>query len=160
MKALDQIEPRTAIESVPFNITQSGSYYLTKNLNFSAASGNAITITVSNVTLDLMGFTLSSTSAVTEDGIHINGGVRNVAVRNGVIAGNTVVTISGAAPTQNWLVAAAGFNIGINGSVSPTPTGRNFNDLRISGCRTVGLEAGERVRHRECHRHSKRQYGH
>jgi hypothetical protein len=143
MKALDQIEPRTPIESVPFIIDQSGSYYLTKNLNFTAASGHAITISASNVTVDLMGFTLSSSSAVTGDGIHINGGVRNIAVRNGTITGNTVVTITGSAPSQNWSVAPAGFSIGINGSIPPTPTGRNFNDLRISGCRTIGLEAGD-----------------
>src|SRR3954454_12050055 len=71
MKTLDQIdgkldsidaklEKRTPISSLPFSINSSGSYYLTGNLQFTAASGHAITISVSNVTLDLMGFTLSS----------------------------------------------------------------------------------------------------
>src|SRR3954471_12639028 len=87
MKTLDQIdgkldtidaklEKRTPIASLPFTISTSGSYYLTGNLQFTAASGHAITISVSNVTLDLMGFTLSSSSAVTGDAIHLNGAVR------------------------------------------------------------------------------------
>ena len=142
MKALDQIEPRTAIESLPFNITQSGSYYFTKNLNFTAASGDAITISASNVTLDLMGFTLSSSNAVTGDAIRMNAGLRNIAVRNGVIAGNTTVTISGSAPNQTWTVAAAGFNNGINALASPEASSCHFSQLRISGCRSVGLDGG------------------
>ena len=81
MKALDQLEPRTPITSVPFTIATPGSYYLTANLQFTAATGNAITITVGNVTVDLMGFTLSSTSAVSGDGIHVNSGLRNVTAK-------------------------------------------------------------------------------
>lgn len=63
MKTLDQIEPRTPINqvSLPFTINASGSYYVTENL--SVASGNAITINASGVTLDLSGFTITSTSA-------------------------------------------------------------------------------------------------
>src|SRR4051812_43950019 len=83
MKTLDQIEPRTSIGKIPFTISQPGSYYLARNLQFAATSGNAITITVSNVTLDLSGFTLSSTSAVTGDAIRINSGLRNIEVKNG-----------------------------------------------------------------------------
>jgi len=66
MKSLDQIEPRTPISSLPFMISSSGSYYFTKNLQFTATSGSAITINASDVTLDLGGFTLSSIAAVTD----------------------------------------------------------------------------------------------
>ena len=59
MKTLDQIEARTAIESLPYTISTSGSYYLAKNLQFAATSGDAISITAPNVTLDLNGFTIS-----------------------------------------------------------------------------------------------------
>jgi hypothetical protein len=151
MKTLDQIDgkldtidakldKRTPISSLPFTIGTPGSYYLTGNLQFTAAAGHAITITVSNVTLDLMGFTLSSSSAVTGDAIHLNGALRNIAVTNGVIAGQTVVTISGTPPDQTWSVAPAGFAFGINSGAS----GNNcyFSDLRISGCRDTGLGAG------------------
>src|SRR5262249_9398816 len=61
MKTLAQIEPRTPISSAPFTITDSGSYYLTTNITVN--SGNAISIATNNVTLDLNGFTISSTAA-------------------------------------------------------------------------------------------------
>ena len=60
MKSLDQIEARTPISSAPFTISSSGSYYLTKNLN--VTTGDAITITANQITLDLNGFTISSTA--------------------------------------------------------------------------------------------------
>jgi hypothetical protein len=61
MKTLDQIEPRTRIPggTSGFTITASGSYYLSGNL--SIASGDAVTINASNVTLDLGGFEVAST---------------------------------------------------------------------------------------------------
>src|SRR5450432_171554 len=59
MKSLAQIEPRTPISSVPFTIGAPGSYYLTTNLTTTVS--NAIVIAASGVTLDLNGFTLSST---------------------------------------------------------------------------------------------------
>jgi hypothetical protein len=150
MKTLDQIddkldtidaklEKRTPISSLPFTISTSGSYYLTGNLQFTAASGHAITIGASNVTLDLMGFTLSSTSAVTGDAIHLNSALHNIAVVNGVIAGLTTVTISGTAPDQTWSVSPAGFAYGVR---APLGNSCHFNNLRISGCRETGLAAG------------------
>jgi hypothetical protein len=93
MKSLDQIEARTAISSAPFNITTSGSYYLTQNLT--VAAGNAITISVSNVTLDLNGFTISSTEspAGSSSAILLGSGLSNVTIVNGLVDGN--VTYSG-----------------------------------------------------------------
>lgn len=132
-------EKRIPISSLPFTIGQPGSYYLTGSLEFSAASADAIIIAVSNVTLDLMGFTLSSTSAVTGSAIRTNGGVNGIEIRNGVIAGNTTVTISGTAPTETWTVAAAGFNTGINAA---NTTHSHISNLRISGCRQNGMAIG------------------
>ncbi len=70
IKTLTQIEPRTPLQvgspgvSLVLNggliIENSGSYYLTGPLEVS--SGNAVTIYAPNVTLDLNGFTLSSTA--------------------------------------------------------------------------------------------------
>jgi hypothetical protein len=143
MKTLDQIEAklekRTPINSLPFTINQPGSYYLTNNLQFTAASGNAITITVSNVTLDLMGFTLSSSNPVTGAGIKIAGGLRNIAVRNGVIAGNTTVAVSG--NPRTWTTTPGGFANAID-AVGPEATNGQFSHLRIFGCRGIGLDAG------------------
>jgi len=63
MKTLDQLdaklEKRTPISSLPFNITDSGSYYLTTNL-FSTAG--YIYVSPQNVTLDLNGFTMDGSS--------------------------------------------------------------------------------------------------
>ena len=69
MKTLDQVEPRTPISSLPYTIQSGGSYYLTRSLN---SSSQGIVINVSNVTLDLMGFTISGDSGGNdEDGVII-----------------------------------------------------------------------------------------
>src|SRR5689334_14686480 len=57
MKTLSQVEPRTPISSLPYTITNPGSFYVTTNLNYSGA-GNGITVSSGNVTIDLNGFTL------------------------------------------------------------------------------------------------------
>lgn len=83
MKSLDQIEARTPISSAPFIITNSGSYYLTANLN--VASGHGITISNNNVTLDLNGFGLAGNSS--GFGVYIPGAQTNITVRNGWASG-------------------------------------------------------------------------
>jgi parallel beta-helix repeat protein len=81
----------TKITNVPFPITQSGFYYLTGNL--SCPSGNGITVTANDVTIDLMGFTLSGTTGGT--GVLLNGS-RSVEVRNGTFKGwGTVISSLG-----------------------------------------------------------------
>ena len=84
MKTLDQIEPRTAITNVPVTITQSGSYYLTGNLTGSSFQ-SGITITANNVTLDLMGFSLTGVPDSLR-GITAVGAVKNLTIRNGLVA--------------------------------------------------------------------------
>ena len=53
--ALLAIDPRSQIRNadLPFTISEAGSYVFAENLNWSTASGIAITIAASNVTLDL-----------------------------------------------------------------------------------------------------------
>jgi hypothetical protein len=88
-KTLDQIEPRTPISSLPFTISASGSYYLTTNLSIS--TGDAITISASNVTLDLNGFTISSTAqSATGIAINVTGTQRNIAICHGSILGSVI----------------------------------------------------------------------
>jgi hypothetical protein len=146
MKTLDQIEPRTPISSLPFIISESGSYYLTRNLNFTAPLGDAIFINASYVTLDLMGFTLSSSDAVTGAAIRSWEGLREIEVRNGAIVGGTEVNVSGTAPNQTWTVTPAGFRYGIDAAsppFPPEPSSCHFSHLRISRCRVDGLNGGE-----------------
>ena len=138
MKTLTQIEPRTAIESLPFTISQSGSYYFTKNLNFTATSGDAIIVSASDVTIDLMGFTLSSSAGVTGNGISISLTARRCTVKNGNVLGTTTVTITGSHPNRTWTESAGGFTYGV-GTVSGSCKEARFLDLTVSKCRGVGL---------------------
>lgn len=76
-------EVRTPIDQLPYPIQNSGSYYVTRNLDGSAGG---ITITADNVTLDLMGFTLDGGGAIEHYGI-IFSGQDNVTVKNGTVRG-------------------------------------------------------------------------
>jgi len=88
MKSLAQIEPRTPISSLPFSITQPGSYYVTTNLY--VASGDGISISAGNVTVDLNGFALTGGGG-SGIGIHFSPSPAvnetNVTVRNGSLSG-------------------------------------------------------------------------
>ena len=135
MKTLDQIEPRTPIKqaSLPFTINASGSYYVTENL--SVASGNAITINASGVTLDLTGFTITSSSATAAgSAVLINSGLHDISILNGHIVGG--VTYNGTS-----FSTGPGFQTGIN------YTGTNPGNVRVSGvsvagCSLTGIELG------------------
>lgn len=74
-------EVRMPISSLPYTITQSGSYYITGNLT---AAGTGITVNADNVTIDLMGYRIIGPGTGTNYGIHANG-YSNVEVRNGTL---------------------------------------------------------------------------
>ena len=80
MKTLDQVEARTPISAAGFSITESGSYYLTRNLEMSGAQ-NGISVAANNVTIDLNGFTINGVDG-NRAGISI-GTYSNVKVMNG-----------------------------------------------------------------------------
>ena len=131
MKSLDQIEARTPISSAPFTIVQPGSYYLTTNLN--VTSGNAITINTNQVTLDLNGFTISSTEASpTGTGILLANTPINsdITIRNGHITGS--VTNNGDTYSGH------GFASGVSYMVNP-PYNVRVSDVSVSGCLTNGI---------------------
>lgn len=73
----------TKITSVPYEINQSGFYYLGGNLTMTSNSADAISVNVDDVTLDLMGFSLVGPSG-SYLGINMNGR-SNVEVRNGTV---------------------------------------------------------------------------
>lgn len=143
MKTLHQVEPRTPISSLPFAINSSGSYYFTQNLHFTAATGHAITVSASNVTIDLMGFTLSSDRDVTGHGIAVTGNAKAVAVRNGCIVGMSWVYSYETSPgVYVWAVGdTGGFTSGIGVEGSAVPTGCRYSDLTVSHCRGSALVA-------------------
>lgn len=100
MKSLGQIEPRSDVLELPGDdnariiINSPGSYYLSRNLSF-PSSAIGIKITSSNVSLDLMGFSIRKYSgrfipapAPSGDAIIIDGnGLSNITVKNGHISG-------------------------------------------------------------------------
>jgi hypothetical protein len=78
---------QTQITSVPYTITAPGRYIFANNLTYSAASGHAIFVVTSHVTIDLNGYYLSCpTPGNTAIGIEV-GNEANVKVRNGGIGG-------------------------------------------------------------------------
>jgi hypothetical protein len=130
MVTLSQIEPRTPISSAPFIITKPGSYYLTTNLNVS--TGDAIDIDTNGVTLDLNGFTLSSTelSGPAASGIMLINGARNITISNGFIRSGTTNNGSG-------VYSGAGF---VNGIYCGTePANVLVSRVSISGCLESGI---------------------
>lgn len=132
MKSLDQVEARTAITNAASQVTisQPGSYYLTRNLT--VASGNAININTNGVTLDLNGFTISSTVAsAAGTGISLNGGLRNVTIANGMIQGSVTNNGSG-------VYTGGGFANGISYSGNP-PVNVLVSRISVSGCLTDGI---------------------
>jgi hypothetical protein len=79
----------TKITSVPYEIKNSGFYFLGGNLT-SSGSGNAITVSADNVTLDLMGFSLSHPGPLVAGTGILMSGRYNVEIRNGTVRGFNV----------------------------------------------------------------------
>jgi hypothetical protein len=140
MKTLDQIKAETPIDptqpdfSYPYAINTSGSYYLTGNLTVSG--GNAINVNANGVTLDLNGFTISSTaSAASGNGVFLNN-VHDVAILNGHIVGG--VTYNGSS-----FSGGPGFLSGIIYAFpGADPANIHVSGVSVSGCTQTGIELG------------------
>ncbi len=145
MKTLDQVEPRTPIDVVPFTISEPGSYYLTANLT---SSGDGVIIETGNVTLDLMGFTLDrDVLGAGTRGIYIHGSsnapIRNVIVHNGIIGRNFSTGVR-ADYSQDCrferLVVAGNFHgIWIHGGDGGQSNGNTITDCTVSGNESFGV---------------------
>jgi parallel beta-helix repeat protein len=85
MKSLDVVEPRHPIFAVPYNVAVPGSYYLTDNL-YGGVGQTGITVSVSDVTIDLNGFALTG-GAGSQNGIAVAAGTKTVNIRNGTVRG-------------------------------------------------------------------------
>jgi hypothetical protein len=131
MVTLQQIEPRTPISSAPFTIMASGSYYLTTNITVS--TGIAIFITASGVTLDLNGFTISSTAAsANHTGILLGNSVSEISVFNGhIVSGVT---------QNNGYYSGGGFAYGITGNSGAPPYNVRVRNVSVIGCLDDGID--------------------
>jgi hypothetical protein len=173
MKRLDQIEARCPVQTgapgvtgsptTGLTISAAGSYYLTGDIT--VASGNAITITASPVTLDLNGFTLSSTATpaagyaikgalarIANGRIHCSGTAsaagfsgpgfaHGISLSSGAVTGVSVVGVSGTGIDGAGLVADC--------SVRQADTGLSGDivaDCTTSACRSAGIDATVVVR--------------
>jgi hypothetical protein len=135
MKSLDQIEARTPLVAGQpgvtltnglYTITKPGSYFLTGNLNRTNVSGATfITITVSNVTLDLNGFTLFGTTG--SMGVAIQATGYGYRIFNGHILGGTTQV--------NGVFTLAGFTGGIETFVGNSSRGSDsiISDITVRG---------------------------
>jgi hypothetical protein len=138
MLTLSQIEPRTPISSAPYSILIPGSYYLTTNV--SVSSGNAINILASGVTLDLGGWTISSTAPVANGAaIWFTNSLRNISIFNGFIQGGITNNGSG-------VYDGPGFQYGIyypvffNGhGFIGYPGNVRISNLSVGGCLYDGI---------------------
>lgn len=153
MKTLNQIEPRTLISSIPYTITNGGSYYLTQNLTGDASVTNGIIIAADDVTLDLGGFVLAGLTNESHFGISLaSSSNRNITIRNGVVRGwgwtglylndGMNCRLSGITAIDNaTLPAYAGISVGEDWDVE---------DCAASMNRNTGFSIGNNSRARNC----------
>ncbi|MEM7391732.1 MAG: right-handed parallel beta-helix repeat-containing protein, partial [Verrucomicrobiota bacterium] len=142
-KTLQEVEPRTLINSLPFTISEAGSYYLVSNL-VDSTGANGITIDASDVTLDLNGFSLLGNGSGF-DGININAGVENVLIQNGTIRDWTGIGIDGFSAsncifrTLRLIENAIGLSSGNNARVEKCDARRNTTTGigLVAGCRAT-----------------------
>jgi len=98
-KTLDEVRPGTPISSLPFSITNPGVYFVSKPLT---STSGGITINSSDVSLDLMGFTLDGGGS-SSSGVEINH-VNRAVVRNGTVRNFSLAGVYVVSPATNALI--------------------------------------------------------
>lgn len=149
MKTLHQVEPRTPLNAgLPgvtqnanggFTITAAGSYYLTQGL--SVTTGSGILISAPEVSLDLNGFTISSSAQpASGNGIEVTAYLRGISVRHGIIRGATLRFV-----TYPFTFTPGGFLKGISATVAGPPAFSvhflAMEDLEVRACAGDGIYA-------------------
>ena len=155
--AVDETDPRTAIRTsdLPLTISSSGSYYLAEDIS---TGGDGIRVDASNVTIDLMGFSLSGGTGA---GISVTKDAgENVTVRNGTVAGwnatgvdlslgDSALVINVRAEGNGGRGIFVGSNSAVIDSTATQNTGSGidggFGSL-ITGCTSSGNSFGISVR--------------
>ena len=145
---LPQVEPRMPIPPVgwsgtfPITINQPGSYFLTRNLN-GVASQDGIDITVSDVSLDLNGFSVIGSGAGSFTGVFALA-VHRISLSNGKVAnwGGGAIDLGGATDSRlTHLIASQNVNsgivIGANSTLSDCVASLNLYGVEMSGAGSV-----------------------
>lgn len=144
MLTLSQVEPRTPINTLSgdsqdlYVINRPGSYYLTANIT-AMGSINAISINTNGVSVDLGGFTISSTGA--------NGTAILLVGNPATGIGNADITISnghitGSVTNNAGTYGGPGFNNGISYNIPGTPYNVRVSGVSVSGCQNFGIFLG------------------
>jgi len=144
MKTLAQVKPQIPIMNAPCTITQPGAYYLTTNL---VTTSSGITISANDVTVDLMGFSITGDRGANDYGVFVDGKTnapcRNIVVRNGTIKnfGNGLELRSAQHSLFEYLMVSGSVNMGIrlNGSYSGDCSGNRIANCRVSGNGYYGI---------------------
>lgn len=132
-KTLAEVEPRVAVQSLPgaaealYVISQPGSYYLTGDI-VGVPGKHAIRVEASDVTLDLMGFTIVAVDGQLPDhgAIVALSAEKNLTIRNGTLRG-----------FGNFVTGG-----GVGGVRADLATGCRLEDLRVMQCHGYGLSVG------------------
>jgi len=143
MKSLNEIEPRKKISSLPADIFQAGSYYVTGNLT-GEMGRVGITIRSPDVNLDLSGFSLVGSSD-TASAIVVEPHCVNVRIRDGLVRGwgGFGVDAGGASDVELTNVRAftnhvGGLCVGSDSMVVDCGAYRNVGEgIRVGGGSTV-----------------------
>ena len=162
--------PCTAITYLPYDINAGGVYCFTGNLETSASTGNAISINVDNVVIDLNGWVLDGLGAgvsTQTNGIYAFQR-SNITIRNGVIRGffrainiadvdpydaSTGNLIEGihASESTAWGIYVAGSNNIVRGNQisntggSPIATGADGIEVGGPGARVLNNDVGDTI---------------
>jgi hypothetical protein len=142
---------QTTISSLPFTITQSGTYTFSQVLTFSSVGGGqAITIAASNVVIDLKGYELKANPTGAGRGIESSNRFVNLIIRNGTISGFqfgvAVLNVTTGCTIQNVQFSNNETSINLQNSVSCIVqnclvfgTGAGTG-IQVSGCEGVQVK--------------------
>jgi parallel beta-helix repeat protein len=134
----------TKISSVPFIINTPGFYFFSRNLDHSGTEP-AIFVNADNVTIDLMGFSLSHT-AISGLGMGIALGSNNVEIRNGTIRGFYIGIFSASTSGYNHrVINIAALNPGVGtsgGNILLAGTDHLVKNCTAANCGASGIEIG------------------
>jgi len=134
-KLLDNESSATKIpiSSLPYTITESGSYYLTTTID--AGSDAGISISANNVSIDLNGYTLLGDGSTSNSAILTTSGFSNINIYNGFIdnwgshginlQNSNKINITHITVTQS---SSAGLLIGTNAKISHCIASENGAD--------------------------------
>lgn len=150
-KSLGDIEPRTPIRSLPFTIDQPGSYYLTGNMSYPTPSQSGIQINASNVSIDMMGFTIKGPGASSgnlQSAIDLKSAQSGITIKNGRIIdwGGMGIDCSSSSNTQilKMIVNRTGdYGICVNYN-------SQVIDCNVSYSKKVGIYSGYNVIIKNC----------